>query len=216
MPTQSIKKVKNWEYMCNMQNKYTIAKIWAQTKCVTIGKKLKNYFVWWILFFHWTVKPFSYSHKPAIYVYCKIMWNNKIKTKNTKNLTYWVVNGDFLFVFWNGHFMIQINFYKYYKHLKIQSWGKIVRYKGSIWGVTQGSNVSPGSTELSHFILIHTFTLCNIFKRTEYQQADLLSSRKLLPPMCIYHRRQWHPTPVLLSGKSHGWRSLVGCSPWGH
>ena len=28
-------------------------------------------------------------------------------------------------------------------------------------------------------------------------------------------RRRWHPTPVLLPGKSHGWRSLVGCSPWG-
>ena len=28
-------------------------------------------------------------------------------------------------------------------------------------------------------------------------------------------RRQWHPTPVLLPGKSHGWRSLVGSSPWG-
>ena len=28
-------------------------------------------------------------------------------------------------------------------------------------------------------------------------------------------RRQWHPTPELLPGKSHGWRSLVGCSPWG-
>jgi len=27
-------------------------------------------------------------------------------------------------------------------------------------------------------------------------------------------RRQWHPTPVLLPGKSHGWRSLEGCSPW--
>ena len=26
----------------------------------------------------------------------------------------------------------------------------------------------------------------------------------------------WHPTPVLLPGKSHGQRSLVGCSPWGH
>ena len=24
------------------------------------------------------------------------------------------------------------------------------------------------------------------------------------------------PTPVLLPGKSHGWRSLIGCSPWGH
>ena len=29
-------------------------------------------------------------------------------------------------------------------------------------------------------------------------------------------RRQWHPTPVLLPGKSHGWRRLEGCSPWGH
>ena len=28
-------------------------------------------------------------------------------------------------------------------------------------------------------------------------------------------RRQWHPTPVLLPGKSHGWRSLEGFSPWG-
>ena len=27
--------------------------------------------------------------------------------------------------------------------------------------------------------------------------------------------RQWHPAPVLLVGKSHGRRSLVGCSPWG-
>ena len=28
-------------------------------------------------------------------------------------------------------------------------------------------------------------------------------------------RRQWHPTPVLLLGKSHGRRSLLGCNPWG-
>ena len=34
---------------------------------------------------------------------------------------------------------------------------------------------------------------------------DILSTR----------RRQWHPTPVLLPGKSHGQRSLVGCNPWG-
>ena len=32
-------------------------------------------------------------------------------------------------------------------------------------------------------------------------------------PLC--RRRRWHPTPVLLPGKSHGRRSLVGCSPWG-
>ena len=32
----------------------------------------------------------------------------------------------------------------------------------------------------------------------------------------MHRRRQWHPTPVPLPGKSHGRRSLVGCSPWGH
>ena len=29
-------------------------------------------------------------------------------------------------------------------------------------------------------------------------------------------RKQWHPTPVLLPGKSHGRMSLVGCRPWGY
>ena len=33
--------------------------------------------------------------------------------------------------------------------------------------------------------------------------------------MLNHQRRQWQPTPVLLPGKSHGQRSLVGCSPWG-
>ena len=28
-------------------------------------------------------------------------------------------------------------------------------------------------------------------------------------------RRKWQPTPVLLPGKSHGWRILVGYRPWG-
>ena len=34
-------------------------------------------------------------------------------------------------------------------------------------------------------------------------------------PKVIFRRRQCQPTPVLLPGKSYGWRSLVGCSPWG-
>ena len=34
------------------------------------------------------------------------------------------------------------------------------------------------------------------------------------PRSGIAGSRQWHPTPVLLPGKSHGWRSLVGCNPW--
>ena len=32
---------------------------------------------------------------------------------------------------------------------------------------------------------------------------------------CFLKVPRWHPTPVLLPGKSHGRRSLMGCSPWG-
>ena len=39
--------------------------------------------------------------------------------------------------------------------------------------------------------------------------------KEISPEYSLQRRRQWHPTPVLLPGKSHGWRSLVGCSPWG-
>ena len=45
----------------------------------------------------------------------------------------------------------------------------------------------------------------------------LLLGRKVMTNLdSILWRRQWQPTPVLLAGNSHGWRSLVGCSPWGH
>ena len=38
---------------------------------------------------------------------------------------------------------------------------------------------------------------------------------KLRSEYMRYQRRQWHPTPVLWPGKSHGRRSLVGCRPCG-
>ena len=38
---------------------------------------------------------------------------------------------------------------------------------------------------------------------------------KIVLTAAFHQRRQWHPTPVLLPGKSHGRRSLEGCSPWG-
>ena len=42
-----------------------------------------------------------------------------------------------------------------------------------------------------------------------FKDVCLLISSEML------RRKQWHPTPVLLPGKSHEWRSLVGYSPWG-
>ena len=69
------------------------------------------------------------------------------------------------------------------------------------WHCFLSVNVSYQSSEWSHIhpalYVCHqdcwTFSMCQRLRR----------------------RRQWHPTPVLLPGKSHGWRSLVGCSPWG-
>ena len=53
-------------------------------------------------------------------------------------------------------------------------------------------------------------------------QADSLQSEPPGKPIYLFTymqtyiwRRQWHPNPVLLPGKSHGWRCLVGCSPRG-
>ena len=52
------------------------------------------------------------------------------------------------------------------------------------------------------------------FKIYKFKTKNKPSSIRISLPPLIWRRRQWHPTPVLLPGKSHGWRSLVGCSPW--
>ena len=44
---------------------------------------------------------------------------------------------------------------------------------------------------------------------------DRLVKSMIFPVVMYVRRRQWHPNPVFLPGKSHGQRSLVGCSPWG-
>ena len=61
---------------------------------------------------------------------------------------------------------------------------------------TQGSNLHLLHCQADSLLLSHLGSL----------------SFTLLTCKC---RRQWQPTPVLLPGKSHGWRSLVGYSPWG-
>ena len=46
--------------------------------------------------------------------------------------------------------------------------------------------------------------------------AESSGARRCLARCSVTNRRrQWHPTPGLLPGKSHGRKSLVGCSPGG-
>ena len=55
----------------------------------------------------------------------------------------------------------------------------------------------------------------NVFKYWFNFSQVIIEREKLNFPAELCWRRQWHPTPVLLPGKSHGQRSLVGCWPWG-
>ena len=59
-------------------------------------------------------------------------------------------------------------------------------------------------------------TLKNLLQHHSSKASILLRSAFFIVGLRKhYRRRQWHPTPVLLPGKSLGQRSLVGCSPWG-
>ena len=51
--------------------------------------------------------------------------------------------------------------------------------------------------------------------KASWRKLQLKLSFHLSRSQAKMQRRQWHPTPVLLPGKSHGRRSLVGCSPGG-
>ena len=57
--------------------------------------------------------------------------------------------------------------------------------------------------------------MCILPPSGKYNVSNILIFIKIAYHCVLIQRRQWHPTPVLLPGKSHGWRSLVGCSPWG-
>ena len=68
------------------------------------------------------------------------------------------------------------------------------------------------TVQLLHLYLTTGKTIA-LTRRTFVGKVMSLLLNMLLVHKC--RRRQWHPTPVLLPGKSHGWRSLVGCSPQG-
>ena len=63
-------------------------------------------------------------------------------------------------------------------------------------------------------------TKANVFIEKNLETSTKYLKRKLkvsiMSPISNHcYSRQWHLTPVLLPGKSYGWRSLVGCSLWG-
>ena len=69
----------------------------------------------------------------------------------------------------------------------------------------------------SHFLIRLLYSKRNLMVPTHKNllTVSVWQKSELACAQCFIWRRQWHPTPVLLPGESHGRRSLVGCSPWG-
>ena len=65
-----------------------------------------------------------------------------------------------------------------------------------------------------HHCLGSPFGFPCLSEPTTWNPMAIMCFEEIREPQNLLRRRQWHPTPVLLPGKSHGQRSLVGCSPW--
>ena len=83
-------------------------------------------------------------------------------------------------------------------------------------GVFIFSEETGGASSLPIFLAPMLCTILDLISRMQQHLKQLLLHSSLTSCMLShFRRRQWHPTPVLLPGKSHGQGSLVGCSPWG-
>ena len=86
--------------------------------------------------------------------------------------------------------------------------------------VVRGRYVDSGLAGIIQKYPSHSDTLNHLFTWLSQMFAVSLEldwfQRVIQAQHLLWRRRQWHPTPVLVPGKSHGRRSLVGCSPWGH
>ena len=81
---------------------------------------------------------------------------------------------------------------------------------------------SAPSTQDSHLHTLRRETYFLMRQTTAHRNKPLgknnLETIQNVPTIPFTQRlnRKWQPTLVLLPGKSHGWRNLVGYNPWGH
>ena len=86
-------------------------------------------------------------------------------------------------------------------------------------GPPQSEAPGTGADKTGHFKMASRYPFKILVASSLFSNPGLcvLSYRRFSQrPVHGVRRRQWHPTPVLLPGKSHGQRRLGGCSPWGH
>ena len=91
--------------------------------------------------------------------------------------------------------------------------------KARTWKQSQCLSAEEWIKNLWYIYKMEYYIKRNTFESVLMRWMDLepiMQSEVIQKEKNNYHiLMQWHPTPVLLPGKSHGRRSLVGCSPWG-
>ena len=81
-----------------------------------------------------------------------------------------------------------------------------VFYVSFVWKVYKPVTVQYYMAD--HVIWLPRLTLLDFWTLSQNRTHSFVGD------LVYFRRRHWPPTPVLLPGKSHGQRSLVGCSPW--
>ena len=90
----------------------------------------------------------------------------------------------------------------YFKSWKMMLWKCCTQYASKFGKLSSGCRTGKGQ--------------CSFQSQRKAMPKNAQTTRQIALISHASRRRQWHPTPVLLPGKSQGQRSLVGCSPWGH
>ena len=91
--------------------------------------------------------------------------------------------------------------------LTLLAWQRLLQYL--IFKATFLKHKTRNDNSLSY----HIYSSCSV-PLFSYMLPSCFFFKLFVLTVCYNNiwRRQWHPTPVLMPGKSHGWRSLGGCS----
>ena len=91
-----------------------------------------------------------------------------------------------------------------------------------LWKILRDGHIRPADLPLQKPVCRSGSNVRTGHGTTDWIQIGKGARQGCILSPCLFNlyaesiwRRQWHPTPVLLPGKSRGRRSLVDYSPWG-
>ena len=133
-------------------------------------------------------------------------------------------NESVLHIRWPKYWSFSFNISPLNKHPGLISfridWLDLLAVQGTLKSLLQDHSLKASLPRRSAFFIVQLSHLYLTTRKTialtrwKFVGKVISLLFNMLSRLVIW-RRQWHPTLVLLPGKSHRRRSPVGCSPWG-